>query len=351
MRNHVHAVESASAAADDDEDVAIDFSNAVLYLGGLQLCTACFSISAISIASCIVFPSTMVSAVRSLVLSSLIGAAIVRKPFRLGRVHGLTLVFRALQPGVIIYLVSLVVEQLTHACAVATASPSWRSLFFSVSTFLMLLSGFLRARRPLAPTDFPFLLTCLALFGIAMLPPPPVIASGPLCSSPSWSTVAERLVRSWIFGLVYSCFVYVSAPPVQSSGEVLVCIMRAAGASAWTLACSVYLLPLALVQIVYVVYVRVFSDEYTFEGADEYSPLPRKDIEVASPIAESASPVSEIAAEPSPRENGVAIVEDGLVKPSFTTLGRRPPVEIGGTTPKMLSSAEMAAIAARLETD
>ena len=109
----------------------------------------------------------------------------------------------------------------------------------------MIVSGFMRARRPLAQTDLPFLLTILALFVVAMLPPPAVILSGPLCASPTVSGSIERVVRALIFSLLYSVFVYAAAPPVQSSSEVVICVMRASAATIWVLGAHQMLLPLA----------------------------------------------------------------------------------------------------------
>ena len=89
---------------DDEEDIAVDFSNAVLYVGAFQTITATVFTATVSIVSCVAFPANFVSAIRTLVLSSIVGIAIVRRPFRLGKVHGLNLIFRALQPCVLIYI-------------------------------------------------------------------------------------------------------------------------------------------------------------------------------------------------------------------------------------------------------
>jgi hypothetical protein len=286
----------------------------------------------------------------------------VHKPFRLGRVHGLSLVFRGLQPCVGIYIFSLIVEQLTHACATAPSAPSWRKLLFSCSTVLMIASGFLRARRPLASTDLPFLLTCLALLVIAMLPPPAVLLAGPLCASPTLAAAAERLVRALTFSLLYCVFVYAAAPPVQSSSEVLICTMRASAASIWVLAAHAYVIVLAIPQAVLVVYVRVFSEEYNLD--DEYSPVPRgRDVEhaterlaTAGNVAEPGSPsAGGVACDNTDavvaHENGFhsATVDNGLIVPQFSALGKRGAIEIGGPGP--MSAADMAAIAARLEAE
>lgn len=251
-----------AADLSDAEDEAIDFSNAVLYVGALQTILATAAASFVSILSCWLLPAQAISAVRTLVLSSIVATLLVRKPFRLGKVHGLGLIFNALRPCVAIYIASMILEQLVHTCTRDSAAPSWRRLVFHCCVVVAMLSGFARARKPLEQTDAPFLVTGLALFVIAMLPPPAIILAGPLCSEPSFASSSERLVRSLVFSLLYCTFVYASAPPVQSSGEVVVCVMRASAASLWVLGCHLLLLPLSIVQAGVVIYVRIYGSEY-----------------------------------------------------------------------------------------
>lgn len=369
--NHVH--ESAKFITEDEEDVAVDFSNAVLYVGALQTITATVFTAAVSILSCVAFPSNFVSAIRTLVLSSIVGIAIVRKPFRLGRVHGLRLIFRALQPCVLIYIGSEVAEQLVHTCTREASTPSWRRFVFHSMSVLMLLSGFLRARRPLAQTDLPFLITVVALLVISMLPPPAVVLSGPLCSSPTLSSAAERIVRSFVFSLLYSVFVYAAAPPVQSSSEMLICVMRASAASIWVLAAHSYLLPFAIIQGSIVIYIRIFGQEYAIEE-EEDTPLISPNVNYSQPgtfelegrhvhelhdagLVEQATDI---------QPKTVACTDaDSLIVPPFQAIGARGLVDIsstavgtfalgGATRPRSgaaCSDLDMAAVAARLEAE
>ena len=339
---------------DDDDDVAVDFSNAVLYVGALQTITATVFTSAVSIVSCVAFPSSFVSAIRTLVLSSVVGITIVRKPFKLGRVHGLNLIFRALQPCVLIYIGSEVAEQLVHTCTRETSTPSYRRFVFHSMSALMVLSGFLRARRPLAQTDFPFLLTLFALFVISMLPPPAVMLSGPLCSPPTLSYAAERVVRSFVFALLYSVFVYAAAPPVQSSSEMLICVMRASAASIWVLAAHFVFLPFAVIQGGVVIYTRIFGEEYVLQ--DENTPL-------ITPVVEYTN--NEFDLEESGSKTPITEAES-LIVPSFQTIGVRGMVDIGAgntsingvlsttsqrTRVSGFNEMDMAAVAARLEAE
>jgi hypothetical protein len=73
-----------------------------------------------------------------------------------------------------------------------------------------------------------------------------------------------------VFSLLYSIFVYASAPPVQCSGETLICTMRASAASIWVLGCHALLLPLAAVQAAIVIYTRIYKQG---DGYDGYEPV------------------------------------------------------------------------------
>ena len=338
---------------DDEDDVAVDFSNAVLYVGAFQTMLATVLTSIVSIASCSLLPQEAVSAVRTLVLSSVAGVFVVRHPFRIGRVHGLTLIFRALQPCVGFYVASTVAEQLVHTCTRDLSAPSWRRLVFHSSSTLMLISGFLRAKKPLANTDLPFLITLLALLIVAMLPPPAIMLSGPLCAVPTLQASAERVVRAFVFSFLYSVFVYAAAPPVQSTQEVLVCVMRASAASIWVLAVHILLLPLAAVQAAYVIYIRVFSQEYQFDETERLLTSPRKE-ESGIPMHATIEVDTEMGALP---ESPAVASSSDVITPVFNTIGQRGLVDISGTggaiAPKIvcagLSPSEMAAIAARIE--
>ena len=353
----------------ENDDHVVDFSNAVLYVGALQIITATCSAALVSVLSCALLPSSWVSAVRTFVLSTLVGGLLIRKPFRLGRTHGLVLIFNALRPAVPIYISTLVLEQLVHSCARDAASPSWRRLVFHSMTGVCMLSGLSRARRPLAHTDAPFLATATALFVIAMLPPPAVLLSGPLCAQTTLASAAERLARAFVFSLLYSIFVYASAPPVQCSGETLVCTMRASAASIWVLGCHALLLPLAAVQAAIVIYTRIYKQGDGYDGYEainsqlesELMPLadegegymPNNDIEDPSstsmfdgatdipaqspPIHTSTiSPITDtVAAAAAASAASVSTTEldmSSIINPGFSVLGPRPLVDISKTS-------------------
>ena len=99
---------------EDDEDSIVDFTNASLYLGGFQTAFAIVCCAAVSVLACWLAPDA--SAVRTLALCVATGGVLMRKPLRVGRAHGVKIIFSALQPAVAIYILALVVEQLVHTC-------------------------------------------------------------------------------------------------------------------------------------------------------------------------------------------------------------------------------------------
>ena len=133
---------SVGAVQHDAEDAMVDFANASLYLTAMQTITAVVCTAVVSVLACWLVPEGGVSAVRTLALCAATGALLMRKPLRVGRAHGVAVVFSALQPALPLYLLSLVVEQLVHTCSVETTSaPSWRRVVFHGMILAMTASG------------------------------------------------------------------------------------------------------------------------------------------------------------------------------------------------------------------
>lgn len=246
----------------DPEDDIVDFSNASLYLSAIQTILSVLACAATAILACWILPAAMVSAVRTLTLTCLMAALTMRKPLRIGQVHGLSLVFSALRPAVAVYISCLVIETLLHTCTQdADEVPSWRRVVFQTAVVGMMLSGILRARKPLSSTDTPFLLTAACLLLVAFLPPPAVSMQGPLCQSVSVVAAAERMVRALVFACVYSLFVYISSPTNHLYGGTAVCIMRASAASVWVLGAALPLLLFSIPQCGIAIWARLRTDD------------------------------------------------------------------------------------------
>lgn len=232
------------------EDQLIDFSSAGLYLVGLQATLATVACAATSMACCWLLPAAMISAVRTLALTTLVGVLSMRRPLRIGRVRGVTTLFNALRPCVSIYIILLTVEQLLHTCTETGQTPSGntRRVVFHVTIATMAAAGFWRAAKPMSETDAPFLLTAIGAVVIALLPPPATPLSGPLCQPPTVFAAGERVVRALLFGALYTLSVYCSPPRRNSIVDLGTCVVRAGAASVWILGAHLYVSWVAIIQ-------------------------------------------------------------------------------------------------------
>lgn len=228
----------------------VDYGAAGLYVVGLQSVVATIAAAVASIAACWLLPASAVSAVRTLALTASVGVLIVKEPLRLGRVRGVLAMFNAMRPCVLVYVLGLTIEQLVHTCVAGEARQPmlWKRLGFHLATAVMLASGFVRARAPRSETDLPFLMTLGAVLALAVVPPPAVGMSGPLCEPPTLIMAGERLLRAVLFSSLYAVHSYVAAPRQNEMGELAIVVMRAGAASLWVLAVHPAALPLMPAQ-------------------------------------------------------------------------------------------------------
>jgi len=260
--------------ADDmiNDKANIDYTSVGLYIGGIQVVAAVVICSLTSILSCWILPPHAVSAVRTLAVSVATGLVVVRKPVRVGTARGATLLFSALRPVVPLYLLALVLEQLCHTCVAIDsgedADSVVRRVLYHALTVMMLLSGISRARFPRSESDLPFYIVASATLVIAAFPPVGVLSSGPLCVSSTVGEAAERVTRAFFFASLYTCHVYAAAPTRAAADELFVCVARATAASIWTLCASLWLLPMAPLQISVLLFSRLGSGEYS-QAADD----------------------------------------------------------------------------------
>ena len=261
----------AFASTVDAEDVMIDFSGAALYLSGIQTVFAVVAVACVSVFSCWAVPEGGVSAVRTLALCTATGAALMRTPLRIGRAHGVNLIFSSLQPAIPVYILSLTVEQLVHTCSVDTQhSPSWRRIVFHGMILVMCGAGIMRAKSPMRDTDIPFLITAVALLTIAVLPPPSVALMGPLCQPVTAWAAAERCLRAFVFAVLYCVHVYSSiSSNSPTRAESLVVITRSAAAAVWTMGAHVLWLPVAIIQCAVIIIARIrLGNEVGYQAVD-----------------------------------------------------------------------------------
>ena len=278
----------------DAEDAVIDFSSAGLYVAGIQTVFAVVSVAVVSVLACWIAPENGASAVRTLALCSATGAALMRAPLRIGRTHGVNVVFSSLQPAIVLYLMALVVEQLIHTCSIETqTAPSWRKVVFHAMTLVMTVAGMMRARAPMSDTDLPFLATASALLVIAVLPPQSVALVGPLCQRVGGWAAAERCLRALVFSALYSVHVYSSiAASSLTRTEALVVIARSAAAAVWTMATHAALLVVAVLQCTVVLMARIRMA--TAGDAPPYLPIPVRPASTASDDDADAAPAEDL---------------------------------------------------------
>lgn len=240
-----------------DDEKSIDFSAAGLYLPAAQTVFATTLSACVSVFACWLIPVGAISAVRTLALTASSGLLVIRRPVKVGQTRGVNTIFAALRPCCFIYVGCLVLEQLIHTCISDESTYEhgfWRRIIYHANMTIMTLAAFMRSINPRAESDIPFLFSAGALLLIAILPPPALALSGPLCSPPTLANAGERILRAFLFSCVYVVLVYSAAPISNNLPDTLVCIARSATASAWVLGAVSYSLPLALVQISLVIY-------------------------------------------------------------------------------------------------
>ena len=255
----------AAESMADEKD--IDFSSVGLYLAGLQICFAIVCCACVSVLSCWLLPPDAISAVRTLAITGFIGILLIRKPLRVGRVRGVCTIFNALRPAVCVYILALVLEQLIHTCVLqddvdGTHGTLRRVIYHVISVFLI-ISGMIRAKNPRSESDMPFLMAILCLVVAALLPPPAMAKSGPLCEPASLLGAGERVLRALLFSAVYVVLVYAAAPAQNVSNELFVCVARATAASIWILSATAWTLPLAPLQAGIVLFSRLNENHNT----------------------------------------------------------------------------------------
>ncbi len=259
----------------DGEDNIVDFNDASLYLPLAQTVFSICACAVVSVLSCWLAPNGAVSAVRTLALCSATGGLLMRTPIRMGKAHGITVVFSALQLAIPLYLGTLVVEQLVHTCSMdVTHAPSWRHVVFHGAVLAMVYAGFLRARAPLEDTDRPFIITLLALMTIAILGTPAVALSGPLCQAVDLWEAADRIVRAFCFGMLYSITVYTSTRTRASNySNTSIVFFRSASASIWVSGAMIWWLPLSAAQCAIIMHARAMRNNSTAPSTKEYKPI------------------------------------------------------------------------------
>tara|TARA_B100001094_G_scaffold321105_2_gene368325 strand:+ start:2931 stop:4007 length:1077 start_codon:yes stop_codon:yes gene_type:complete len=257
----------------NEDDKNIDFSAAGLYLPAAQTVFATVVSSIVSILACWLFPIGSISAVRTLALTVSAGVLVIRRPLKIGNTKGVNTIFSALRPCCFLYVLCLVLEQLVHTCVSEESTYEagyWRRIIYHTSMTVLIFAAFLRSKSPRSEdSDVPFFVSVVALLIIALLPPPAIALSGPLCSPPTLVGAGERILRAFFFSCVYVVLVYSSAPISNNLADTVVCVMRSATASAWILGSVIYAMPLAALQICVIIYFSFQKSSTEYEGVSD----------------------------------------------------------------------------------
>lgn len=242
----------------DPEDV--DLAHAGLYLVGAQVIGTVLLLSASATLTSWMQPATQVSAVRSLAAGTVLSIVLLKAPLRVGSTRGVLVLFNALRPCAFLYLTFLVVEQLLHSCEVPTddipGHLTIRRFVFHGASITMIGAALLRASAPTSENDLSFLITLGALLIIALVPPPSLSSTGPLCGNPTTYDAAERMLRAFLFASCYVTSVYVK-PPRFDVYDITIAVIRCGSTSIWLLGCSMPLLIFAPVQVGVAITARV----------------------------------------------------------------------------------------------
>ena len=242
--------------------IPIDFDSVALYIPGLQIALSLGACCMVTIAVSVVSPFVVPSAVRTITVTAIVGMCCTFRPLVIARARGIDVMFDALRPAVIVYLLALVLEQLVHSCGPShqESTLSLRHWAFYAASLVMCISGFWQAYTPRSLTDYPFIISAGSLVIVAIFTPPPRMGEGPLCEPPIISIAIERVFRALLFGAVYCALAYGSAPVLHSVREVGLCSIKSAAGSIWVLCIHRFFIWISIVQVLLVMWVRIRDD-------------------------------------------------------------------------------------------
>lgn len=271
----------------DPEDV--DLAHAGLYLVGAQVIACVLLLSITATVASWVQPASQVSAVRSLAAAAVLSLVVLKAPLRVGSTRGVVVLFNALRPCAFLYITFLVVEQLLHSCETPTdeipGHMTVRRIVFHGASLTMIGAALLRASAPTSENDLWFLITLGALLVIALVPPPSLSTTGPLCGSPTAWDAGERLLRALLFSAAYVTSVYVK-PPRFDVYDITISVIRCGATSIWILGCSFAFLLFAPLQIGVAITARVRESnamEAAYAAVADGASDGELDVEAATP--------------------------------------------------------------------
>ena len=245
------------------EDKYVDLHQAGSYLPAIQVLVSTTAASGFSVLVNWLVPVGAISAIRTLAMTAVVALVFMRRPIIIGKAKGVTILFAALRPASVIYVGSLVMEQLVSTCVGGGPSPNDHilRLIFHVNMTVLTVTAFVQVLAPTKVSDVAVCVAALVLVAAALIPPPNV-ERGPLCSPPDLMEAGDRLLRAFLYACTYVTVCYTAAPLSNSLADQMVCIMRSAAASVWVLGVHTWMLALAPVQIAVAIYRACTTDAY-----------------------------------------------------------------------------------------
>lgn len=240
-----------------EEDIP-DFASVALYIPALQVVGSAFVCCVTTILSCWLLPHNAISSIRSISLALGVALLTLHKPVTIGKARCMDSIFNSIRPAVLIYLTSLVVEQLAHSCVTQGLSIIlFRWWLYQVCMVIIMGSGIFKALFPFKNHEKPFILSLVALAVAALMPPSPSDLGGPLCSSATGIQALERTSRAILFSSTYCILVFAAHPIRFSPPNATMNSVRAASSSIWILGIVPHFLPFVVLQVAILLFSRL----------------------------------------------------------------------------------------------
>lgn len=257
----------------------VDFSSVSLYIPALQIAVALIITCITNSLAAMLSKVFACNAVRTILITSVVGTLCIYNPAKMSYARGVDIMFDALRPSMLVYLISFVCEQLLHSCRPLdeySHGSVIRLWLFHCGVVVMMSASFWQATHTNVQTDYPFVVTFMTLVVLTIFAPPPDQGLGPLCDAPTLSDTLDRLFRVVTFAWTYITLAYACEPTKHSIGEILLCAARASSASIWILCCHRWLLLFGFIQGIIVVnerlkrYARIHIHD---DSTDEYDAM------------------------------------------------------------------------------
>lgn len=211
----------------------------------LQTVAACTAAAFCSTVVGNLLPADGKGAIRTLLISGLVGASLLARPFLVSegtiqKVAPLRRVFKSLRPALAFTLMAWATESLVYSQCDSGTAPAHhisplRQSFITVSFLLVMGAGFYRALFPLAKGDAHVMLAAVATLTVLVAPQTLRWEEDPLTKHLTIAEGITRITRVFFFSLTYAGAVIAAMPRHPFAIDVSVVCARGLAASVWVL--------------------------------------------------------------------------------------------------------------------